>query len=141
MTILIDTSYLYALYNPDDSYSPAAQRFAKRNTEKVLVPTIVLPEVSFLFDRDFGYRGVHRFLQEFSSSRIPMVNIEDEDLKRAAQISDQYRGSKFDLVDCFIMALAERLNITRICTFDRRDFSIFKPKHTDHLDLLPVHIV
>ena len=35
------------------------------------------------------------------------------------------------------MAIAERLNITRIATFDRRDFSIFQPSHCDYLELLP----
>jgi hypothetical protein len=33
--------------------------------------------------------------------------------------------------------MAERLNITRACTFDRRDFSIFRPHPCDYLELLP----
>ena len=39
---------------------------------------------------------------------------------------EKYADARFDFVDCCIMALAERLAITQICTFDRRDFSIFK---------------
>ena len=35
------------------------------------------------------------------------------------------------------MTIAERLGVTRIATFDRRDFSIFRPRHCDYLDLLP----
>jgi hypothetical protein len=35
------------------------------------------------------------------------------------------------------MAQAERLNIARIATFDRRDFSVFRPKHCEYLELLP----
>ncbi len=35
------------------------------------------------------------------------------------------------------MASAERLSVTRIATFVRRDFSIFRPRHCDYLDLLP----
>lgn len=49
----------------------------------------------------------------------------------------KYRDAELDFVDCCLTALAERLNITRICTFDRRDFSIIRPKHTDYLELLP----
>ncbi len=48
-----------------------------------------------------------------------------------------YPGAKLDFVDCCIMAMSERLNITRVCTFDRRDFSIFRPAHCDYLELLP----
>ncbi len=35
------------------------------------------------------------------------------------------------------MAMTEGLNVTEICTFDRRDFSIFRPTHCDYLELLP----
>ncbi|MCD4684394.1 MAG: hypothetical protein K8S97_00470 [Anaerolineae bacterium] len=49
----------------------------------------------------------------------------------------EYDTARFDFVDCCIMALTERLNITQVCTFDRRDFSIFRPIHCDYLDLLP----
>lgn len=35
------------------------------------------------------------------------------------------------------LLLAERLNITQILTFDRRDFSVFRPAHTPYFDLLP----
>ena len=60
-----------------------------------------------------------------------------DDVKRAIDVMESYADARFDFVDCCIMALTERLNITRICTFDRRDFSIFRPKHCDFLELLP----
>jgi predicted nucleic acid-binding protein len=48
-----------------------------------------------------------------------------------------YEDSKLDFVDYCIMALAERLTIMQVCTFDRRDFAMFRPCHCDYLDLLP----
>jgi predicted nucleic acid-binding protein len=48
-----------------------------------------------------------------------------------------YLDADLDLVDCRLTALAERMSITRICTFDRRDFSIIRPRHTDYFELLP----
>ena len=35
------------------------------------------------------------------------------------------------------MVIAERLGVARSTSFDRRDFSIFRPRHCDNLDLLP----
>lgn len=58
-------------------------------------------------------------------------------LGRAREILITYDNAEFDIVDCAIMAIAERLDITRIATFDRRDFSIFQPRHCDFLELLP----
>lgn len=56
------------------------------------------------------------------------------DRTRMLEIMETYG---FDFVDCAIMAQAERLNITDIYTFDRRDFSVFVPRHAAHLRLLP----
>ncbi len=53
------------------------------------------------------------------------------------QIMEQYQDAAFDFTDAAIMALTERLNIKRGCTFDRRDFSVFRPLHCEYLELLP----
>jgi hypothetical protein len=34
--------------------------------------------------------------------------------------------------------MAERLNITEICTFDRRDFSMIRPQHVAYFAILPM---
>jgi predicted nucleic acid-binding protein len=70
-----------------------------------------------------------------SVSPIPLVTIVNDDLVRVREIMSKY--VQFDFVDCCILALAERLNVTRVCTFDRRDFSSFKPLHCEYLELLP----
>lgn len=48
-----------------------------------------------------------------------------------------YMQAELDFVDCAITALAERLHVTQICTFDRRDFSIIRPHHMPYFDLVP----
>jgi uncharacterized protein len=35
------------------------------------------------------------------------------------------------------LALAERLNITRVLTLDRRDFQMIRPKHCSGFEILP----
>ena len=76
-------------------------------------------------------------LRAFPSSRMQLEPITMPDLRRASEIMEAYANARFDFVDCCIMALAERLTITQICTFDHRDFSIFKPTHCDFLELMP----
>jgi len=59
------------------------------------------------------------------------------DMLRMTQIMNQYRDAEFDFADAAIMAQAERLNVVRVATFDRRDFAMFRPAHCDYLELLP----
>lgn len=87
--------------------------------------------------RDLGYRGVQSFLEHCNRVNAPLVPLEKEDLARVHEISVEYGSAEVDGVDCCIMALSDRLKITRIATFDRRDFSIFRPRHGAFLERLP----
>jgi uncharacterized protein len=59
------------------------------------------------------------------------------DMTRMQQIMTKYQNAELDYTDTSIMAVAERLKITRIFTFDRRDFSMYRPSHCDHFDIIP----
>ena len=137
MSILADTGYVYALYNPEDPHHQRAKAFAKVNTEPVLLPAVLLPELGFLFRRDLGYAGIVEFLERFKDIDASIEPMLYADLTRIYEIARQYASSRLDIVDCCIFAMAERLNIIRIATFDRRDFSIYKPTHCESFELLP----
>ena len=81
--------------------------------------------------------GLRRSFAHFKDMSPQLVPIVPEDVHTIHEITEMYASAEFDIVDCCIMALAERLQITRIATFDRRDFSIFRPRHCDFLELLP----
>ncbi|RMF77394.1 MAG: PIN domain-containing protein [Chloroflexi bacterium] len=137
MTIITDSSFIYALYNTKDSYHRQAMEFSEQYTGRVIIPDVILPEVSYLLVRDLGYHGVQEFLGKFKEVGHSLEPLANSDLIRVHEISVEYSSAEFDIVDCCIMALAERLYITKIATFDRRDFSIFRPHHCDYLELLP----
>lgn len=135
--VLIDSSFLYALYNRNTTLHQKAFNFAAQKNMVFIVPVITLPEVSFLFVRDIGHHVIEQFLAKFVQMNVHLESLTKPDIERAREIMVTYASAEFDLVDCCIMALSERLNITQICTFDRRDFSMFRPKHTSYLELLP----
>ena len=137
MTLLIDSSFLVALYDGGEVYHRRAYDFAADRTEVMLVPDLVLPEVSYLLRRNLGYANSLNFFEFFEDRSVRLVAVLQEDLARVREIGQQYSDARLDLVDCCIMTIAERLNVTRIATFDRRDFSIFQPRHCDYLELLP----
>ena len=135
--ILIDTSFLYALYNANDARHRAAVESAREINQVSIVPEVILPEITYLFRRDIGYHAISPFLQKLAESDIQLQCLEWVDIRRAQEIMATYATSEFDIVDACIMALSERLEVTQVCTFDRRDFSIFRPHHCDYLELLP----
>ena len=138
MRILADTSFLYAIFSASDSNHIEAARFALEfSPDSVLAPDVVLPELAYLALRDAGYTGLQSVLESLRRSSIELVPLERSDLERISEIATTYASAEFDIVDGCIMAIAERLGITRIATFDRRDFSIYRPRHCPFLELLP----
>lgn len=135
--LLIDSSFLFALYNQSDDYHQQAQRFAAGNQSSFLIPDVILPEVTFLFSRRGGVPAVGGFLRTLAAVQPHLEPLTITDIQHASEIMSKYADSKLDFVDCGIMAMAERLNIIQICTFDRRDFGIYRPTHCEHLELLP----
>jgi predicted nucleic acid-binding protein len=135
--ILVDSSFLYALFQKDDKHHRQAKEFAAGSRLPALVPDVVLPEVTFLLVRDGGVHAAAAFLEGFKAASLKLECLTIEDISRAREIMLNYADARFDFVDCVIMSMAERFTITQICTFDRRDFSIYRPTHSEYLELLP----
>jgi predicted nucleic acid-binding protein len=134
--ILVDSSFLYALYDLNDDLHDEAVDGIEPDAD-MLIPQVVLVETTYLFKERSGVPAAVKFLDALIQSQTPLESITYFDLSRARDIMSTYADARFDFVDCCIMALAARLNITQIYTFDRRDFSIFRPQHCPHLELLP----
>ncbi|MEQ8673175.1 MAG: PIN domain-containing protein [Aggregatilineales bacterium] len=132
---LVDSSFIIALYNPRDKNRKRAQEFIAETSSILRLPEVALAEISHMLRRFVSQRAVLAFMDGLQGLTLQSVN--SDDLRRAKMIMQTYHESDFDLVDCCIMALAERLQISEILTFDRRDFGIYRPNHTNHLHLLP----
>ncbi|SRR5258708_6546203 len=136
-TILLDTSFVVALNNPKDKNHTVARDFFAGQRNVYLLPEVVLTEAAFLLGKAGGLPASLRFLDRLVAASAVLQSVTLTDLKRARDIMAAYPNARLDFVDCCLMALSERLNITQVCTYDRRDFSMFRPKHCDYLELLP----
>lgn len=137
MAVLIDTNILLAYAFARDGKHPQAVRLIQTlRDEQRIVPQTVLNELFYMVNVRMDYpKAIRVFAATRDAFQIQAPN--NDDMVRMEAIMIQYTSAHFDFVDVSLMALAERLNITRICTLDHRDFSIFRPRHCDHFELLP----
>jgi predicted nucleic acid-binding protein len=136
-TILLDTSFVVSLNNPKDKNHVISREFISNNRGDYLLPEVALTEAAFLLGKAGGLPASLRFLDRLVATSSVLQSVALVDLKRAREIMAAYPTAQLDFVDCCIMALSERLNITKVCTYDRRDFGMFRPNHCDYLELLP----
>jgi len=136
MTALLDTGVLLAaIAENDDLHAVCA--LALEEEPEPLLPEVVLPELAYLLLRDVDYPTLVQFLRSIGAGDVPLVSLTPADVERAAEILEQYADAHVDFVDCAIVALAERLNVTHILTVDRRHFTLFRPRHCPAFELLP----
>ena len=113
------------------------RRFLAADGEMLVVPITVLPELDYLLGTRLGVRAQLAALRSLRAGEFRLEAVHDADLIRCIELMEQYADSAIGLVDASIVAVAERLSIRRIVTFDRRHFAMFRPRHCDAFDLLP----
>ncbi|MDQ6909286.1 MAG: PIN domain-containing protein [Actinomycetota bacterium] len=118
MTVLADTSALYALLDRNDiRHTQAAEAFpGLLGSEGLVTHNYVVVETTALVQHRLGAAAARRFLDDL----VPSLSISwvDEDLHRAA-VDRLLRGRrKVSLVDWVSFELMRRLKIGRAFAFD-----------------------
>ncbi|MCP5098038.1 MAG: PIN domain-containing protein [Chloroflexi bacterium] len=136
MSALLDTGFVLALLaTNDDVHEQCLQIMARERNP--LLPTPVLPELAYMAIRNVGRASFISFMRFALAGKPRLVSATSDDFARATDVMEQYADSKIDFVDCMIVAMAERLNISRILTVDQRDFRILRPNHVPAFEILP----
>ena len=137
MATLVDTGPLFALANQADHYHQPVKKYVASHRDTWIVPAPVVTETCIgILDR-LGADAELAFLRSLAAKEMLVEPLADRDLNRAIEILDQYRDAEFGMVDAATMAIAERLKIDVILTLDRRDFSIYRPRHCRAFRLVP----
>lgn len=137
MTAILDTSFLFALTDQSDRNHQRVLSYAQNSSEKLVLPTVVLPEICYLISSRLGHPAMCHFVASTTSDMVQIEPLTKDDLIRVEQVLKQYADIQLDFTDAAIVAISERLSIIRVCTLDRRDFSIIRPKHCDYFEILP----
>lgn len=133
---LIDTGFLFATLDENDPHHEECTKAYEKEFYPLL-PDVVLPELTYLILRELEVKHLTAFLRSVVDNDFVVERTTSEDLERAAKILEQYNDNNIDLVDAVIVAMTERLKITKILTIDRRHFSVFRPKHAAAFEILP----
>lgn len=137
MNVLLDTGVAVALFNSRDLRHQDVLNLMQHTREDVLFPVPAVTETFYLLRRDAGAEVAARFVSTLADENLLLENPLAQDYQRAAELIRQYADAQLDFVDAIIVAIAERLNITRILTLDQRDFRLIRPRHCPAFEILP----
>src|SRR6266536_1466496 len=122
MTVLVDTGGILAIVNAGDPRHRDVMAFVTTTRESLVVPVTVLPEVDYMLSTRLGARAAISAMASIVDGDFNLEQVTVADLARSVELMRQYADSDIGLVDASIVALAERLRVTKILTLDRRHF-------------------
>ncbi len=135
MLAIVDSGPLYAAADTaDDAHAVSLATLQRRDLQLVL-PTLVVAEVTYMIGRRLGHRAEARFLRGLGQLDVEAPAAQD--WPRIAELVEQYGNFPLGGADASVVALAERLGTECVITLDRRHFGAIRPRHCAALQLLP----
>lgn len=134
--MIFDTGPLLAAANRDD---PDHQRCVDLIvvTALILVPGPVVAEAGFMIGRIAGAQTEASFLRSIATSRFEVLAPTQSELRRAADLVEQYGDLPLGTTDAIVMASAESRSDPKVATLDMRHFSVVRPDRFEAFEIHP----
>ena len=76
-------------------------------------------------------------LEPCRNRALTLAPLDEGDAPRMRELMEKYRDLPMDLADGALVRVAEREDLTRIFTLDRRHFSVYRPGRRRRFSILP----
>lgn len=134
--IICDTGPLLAAANADDSEHAACLAVLSDQPGPLIVPATIVTEVCFMLAK-LGPQAEAGFLRSLAAEELRVEPLTPADYARMADLVVQYGKFPLGAADASVIAVAERLGVTKVATLDHRHFRQITPRHCVALDLVP----
>jgi predicted nucleic acid-binding protein len=135
MLAVVDTGPLYAALDLDDDDHEASVTALGRPEVRLVIPVLVVAEVSYLAATRLGAEAEAKFIAGLSELDVDPPPAHE--WTRIAELIRRYENFPLGATDASVVALAERLGTPHVITLDRRHFQAVRPNHCETLQLLP----
>ena len=135
MLAVVDTGPLYAAVDGDDADHARCVAALATPRLRLVVPAMVLAEVTYLIGSRMGAEVEARFLASLVD--VDIAGPTPADLARMAELVEQYGSFPLGGTDAAVIALAERLETDLVISLDERHMRTVVPRHCRALRLLP----
>jgi predicted nucleic acid-binding protein len=137
MALILDPGPVYAALDRGDRNHRRCRELIETATERLVIPSPILPEVDYLVSGRLGPGAFLALLADIESGAYLVLDPDPPDYRRVAELMDRYSDQDLGFVDSAIVAVAERMAEPKVVTLDRRHFAVVRPRHVDAFDLLP----
>ena len=135
MIAIVDSGPLYAAVDADDGDHVRCLEVLERADLELVVPALVVAEVTYLVGRRLGAAAEAAFLRGLAAVEVEAPGIDD--WPAIAGLVERYADFPIGSTDASVAVLAERLGTDLIVTLDRRHFGAIRMSDERSFRLLP----
>ncbi len=133
--VLVDAGPLIALLDRSDKHHEAAVECVKSISDPLVSVWPPIVEAMYLLAASWP---AQKALWEILETRaILLLPLDETDIPRMTQLMAKYQDLPMDMADAALVRVAEREDIRRIMTLDRRDFSVYRLARKGPFTILP----
>ena len=137
MTLLLDTSGLFAALNVSQSQHAACAASLLAHPGPLVLSPFVVAELDYLVLREGGVDRELALLEEIGAGAYEVASISAADIAAAHQVAARYRDLGLGVTDATILVLAQRYGTRDVLTLDHRHFRAVIDHPGQPLRLLP----
>ncbi len=133
--MLIDTGPLVALLHADDQNHARCVKALRSLQEPFGTVWPVLTEAMYLLN--FSWEAQAALWEMIVTESVTILPLDREDAPRMRELMRKYRDLPMDMADAALVRVAERENLRRIFSLDRRGFTVYRPQKLGRFSIIP----
>jgi uncharacterized protein len=135
--LIVDAGPLYAAAATRDNHHRDAVELLAGSVRPLLVPALVVTEVSYLLRERIGPHAELAFARAVADGELLVEPVLDSEWGRIAELTEQYLDLPLGMTDASVIVLAERHGLDTIASFDHRHLATVRPRHVERFTLVP----
>ncbi len=135
--LVVDTGPLVATADRSDPHHGACLALLEGDDGPLVTTALVVAEAAYLMDRQLGVVAESALYSSIIERALTVAELEVGDWQRIRELVTGYADLRLGGTDASIIAIAERLGVSRIATLNHRHFRVVRPIHCDAFELVP----
>jgi uncharacterized protein len=133
--VLVDAGPLVAILDRGDAHHQQSAQALESLSGPLVTVWPAFTEAMYLLGH--SWRGQKALWSRLETDALKLAALDASDAPRMRELMEKYRDVPMDLADAALVRVAERDDLTRIFTLDRRHFSIYRPGRRRRFAIVP----
>ena len=126
-----------AAADTSDRYHTECLTLLETDPGPLVTTAMVIAETIYLLAREIGPKAEVAIYDAILDKTLAVEPLLDDDWRRIRELVVVYEDLGLGGTDASLIAVAERLGVTRVATIDGTHFRVVRPSHCDAFELLP----